>query len=245
MCSLLHAVPRSQQVPSRGRVDPSRPPAASIERFAAWRRRAGRSRRAQVDYAALLGEAAWQRLPATVRGRFAVDRVGEVTYVGRMETVAATTPGRALAALGRLVGEPLATRVGNEVPAHVRVYHEPGGGTVWERAYHFPGHPTRLVRSAKRLDEDGALLECLGAGLHMRLAVAESDGVLEFRSTGYFWRLLGVRIPLPRRWLPGETVVTHRDDGGGRFRFTLTIHHPLFGRIVHQDGAFREQEVEP
>ncbi len=200
---------------------------------------------ARVDYARLLGEAAWQRLPAAVRDRFTVDRVGEITYVGHMETVAASAPGRVLAILGRALGEPLATRTGTDVPAHVRVYHEPGGGTVWERAYHFAGYPTRLVRSAKRLDEDGALLECLGAGLHMRLAVAENDGVLEFRSRGYFWRVLGVRVPLPRRWLPGETLVTHRDEGGGRFRFTLTIHHPLLGRIVHQDGLFREQELEP
>ncbi len=199
----------------------------------------------RVDYARLLGQAAWLRLPVAVRARFAADRVGEVTYVGRMGTVAASPLGRALATLGRLAGEPLATRTGIDVPAHVRVYHERGGGTVWERAYHFAGQPTRLVRSAKRLDRDGTLLECLGAGLHMRLALAENDGALEFRSTGYFWRVLGLRVPLPRRWLPGETLVTHHDEGGGRFRFTLTIHHPLFGRIVHQDGVFAEQEVEP
>jgi len=127
----------------------------------------------------------------------------------------------------------------------VRVYQEPGGGTVWERAYHFPGRATRLVRSAKRLDADGTLLECLGAGLHMRLVLAERDHALEFRSTGYFWRLLGIRIPLPARWLPGQTLVTHRDEGAGRFRFTLVIQHPLFGRVVHQDGVFTEQEVDP
>lgn len=195
-----------------------------------------------VDYQRLLGDEAWRRLPAAIRRRFATPHADEIHYVGRFGEVSASRFARVLAQFGRLVGEPLAARVGTDVPAHVRVYRQ-GDATVWERAYHFRGRPTRLIRSAKRLDSDGTLLECLGAGLFMRLLVSESDGALEFRSTGYFWRILGVRIPLPSRWLPGETLVTHRDLGGGRFRFKLVIRNPLLGRLVYQDGEFHEQET--
>ena len=147
-----------------------------------------------------------------------------------------------LAAVCRLVGEPLVAEVGHGIPSHVRVFRDAHGGTVWERAYRFPGRPTRTVRSAKRLDRDGSLLVCLGFGMHMQRPVQEVDGELQFLSTGYFWKVLGLRVPLPRRWFPGETRVVHQDHGGGRFRFLLTIHHPLFGELVHQDGMFSEQE---
>ena len=195
-----------------------------------------------LDYRRLLGRGAWARLPADTRERFA-PHAGEVTYVGRMRRVHLNTAGRVLAQLCRLLGEPLVAGVGEGIPAHVRVFHDPRGGATWERAYHFPHRPTRLVRSCKRLDRDGTLLECLGFGLHMRLRLEEVAGALHFISTGYFWQGAGLRIPLPQRWFPGETTVTHEDLGAGRFRFTLTIRHPLFGVLVHQDGVFRTEEA--
>lgn len=197
---------------------------------------------APVDYRRLLGLAAWQRLPDAVRARFCHERARDVTYAGCMQQVSLNGAGRLLAAVCRVVGEPLVAGEGLGVPAHVRVFTDSRGGTVWERAYHFPGRPTRTVRSAKRLASDGLLLECLGFGLHMKLKVCEVHGELHFLSTGYFWRALGLCLPLPRRWFPGETRVVHQDLGGGRFRFLLSIRHPLFGEMVYQDGVFHEQE---
>ena len=200
------------------------------------------SQAGRPDYRQLLGTAAWRRLPAAVRARFSTALGREITYVGLMEKVEANAAGRVLALLCRFVGEPLITHVGRNVPAHVRVYTDRRGGTVWQRAYHFPSRATRLVRSVKRVNTDGELVECLGLGMHMQLSLHEVDGELHFRSTGYYWHAFGVRIPLPTRWFPGETLVVHRDEGNGRFRFILNIDHPLFGRIVHQNGTFEEQE---
>ena len=158
-----------------------------------------------------------------------------------MHEVQANIVGRILATLCRLVGEPLITHIGNDVPAHVRVYADRRGGTVWQRAYHFPGRATRLVRSVKRFTAEGELVECLGLGMHMRLSLHEVGGELHFRSEGYYWQCFGLRILLPTRWFPGEALVVHRDEGNGRFRFILTIDHPLFGRIIYQNGTFQEQ----
>ena len=200
------------------------------------------SQAGRPDYQQLLGTAAWRRLPPAVRARFSTALGREITYVGLMEKVEANFAGRILALLCRFVGEPLITHVGKNVPAHVRVYTDRRGGTVWQRAYHFPTRATRLVRSVKRVNRDGELVECLGLGMHMQLSLHEVDGELHFRSTGYYWHALGIRILLPARWFPGETLVVHRDEGNGRFRFILNIDHPLFGRIVHQNGSFTEQE---
>ena len=195
-----------------------------------------------VDYRRLLGAAAWGRLPAATRARFG-EHPDEVIYAGCMHRVVLRGPGRLLALACRFLGEPLVAGTGSRVPSHVRVFVDGRGGSVWERAYHFPFRATRTVRSVKRLDRDGCLLECLGLGLTMRLAVSEHEGALVFRSTGYFWRLPGIRLPLPARWFPGETTVVHRDEGGGRFRFSLRIVHPWFGSIVDQEGVFHAEEV--
>ena len=197
----------------------------------------------EVDYSRLLGAETWARLPEAVQHRFDHTAIREVTYVGCFETVDASFAGRCLAKLCQYVGEPLVALVGKKVPAYVRVYGDDTGGTVWERTYHFAHRPSRTVRSAKRLDDSGALLECLSLGLRMRLTVSVEGAELHFHSNGYYWECLGLRIPLPKKWFPGETLVIHRDEGGGWFRFILSIDHPFLGRIAYQNGLFREQET--
>ena len=196
-----------------------------------------------MDYQRLLGADAWARLPRTVRHRFDHPSLREVSYVGCFETVEASFAGRCLAILCRYLGVPLVALVGENVPALVRVYGDRAGGSVWERSYYFANRPSRTVRSAKRLERDNTLVECLGLGLRMRLTLAVVGTELHFRSDGYYWDCLGFRVPLPRRWLPGETLVVHRDEGDGWFRFILSIEHPLLGRIAYQNGLFRDPEV--
>jgi hypothetical protein len=67
--------------------------------------------------------------------------------------------------------------------------------------------------------EDGHLVEALGAGLRMRPQVFESGGALHFVSTGYYFQLGWIRIPLPGWLSPGTTC---RSRGPGRR--TLSIH---------------------
>ena len=77
----------------------------------------------------------------------------------------------------------------------------------------------------------------------MRLTLAVVGAELHFCSNGYYWQCLGLRVPLPTKWFPGETLVVHRDEGDGWFRFILRIKHPLLGQIAYQNGLFREQEA--
>jgi len=190
------------------------------------------------DFHLLLGDAAWQRLPAAVRARFGCPALtGAVTiYRGRAQ-VAASLAGRVLAQLCRLIGTPVAPFVGDEVPVIVRVIDTPEG-VIWERRYEFVGHAPVIVRSTKQLDEEGMLVEVLNAGLHMRLRVFEERGELHFLSTGYVFRIGPLRFRLPGWFLPGATHVVHQDLGEGRFRFRMTTTHHWFGRMFSQDGVF-------
>ncbi len=203
--------------------------------------------RAAPDFQQLLGQAAWRRLPARVRRRFAPHASAcRTVYRGRMSAVRASRAGRVLAQLCRLLGTPLAPHRGKHVPVSVHVFDLPGArGTVWERRYHFPHRSPVAIRSIKRLDRDGMLLEVLGAGLRMRLRVYEADGELHFLSVRYFVELLGLRVALPAWFPPGTTHVVHRDEGGGLFRFILSIQHPWFGEMFYQEGVFADEGVTP
>jgi hypothetical protein len=152
--------------------------------------------------------------------------------------------GLAFALLALPFRAPLPWRRSGAAPAEVRVRDDGAGGVVWERWLDLgaAGGPV-LIRSTKRLGPDGALLECVEGGLGMVLALREEDGALVFESRRYFLALGGAwRVPLPAALTPGRCRVTHAEENGDprRFRFTLEIRHPLWGRCFHQTGVFED-----
>ncbi len=186
----------------------------------------------------VLGAAAWQRLPAAVRARFA-ESAPDVSYAGAFEVVKASALGRVFAWLGMLAGPPVVPRTGENVAARVDV-RATRDGVEWRREYRW-GDRVDVVTSTK-LVRDGTLVERLPARLHMPLDVREENGVLVFESRGYYFVLFGgpfeLRLPLPAFFSPGRTRVEHVDLGHGWFRFTLIVMHPFFGEMFFQTGRF-------
>ena len=205
--------------------------------------RAGESTPRHHGLQFVLGQAAWTRLPAAVRARFAEPPVA-VDYVGEFDVVRASWLGRLVALVCLLLGTPVVPRTGRRVPAIVHVG-PTRSGVAWNREYRWPRSEPCLVRSTKIIDSLGNLVERLPARLCMPLTVYEQRGVLHFVSRGYYFdfgkRPDGRRItvPLPGLLSPGMTHVEHRDEPCGWFRFTMTVTHPLFGEMFYQTGRFR------
>jgi len=196
-----------------------------------------------VDFSRLVGAAGWSRLPEAVRRRFArAPAKGEVVrYRGSMVVVEQSWWGFLLAQACRLIGAPFAPYGGCDLPVTIALRGEADGGVAWEREYRYPGGRTATVRSVKRVDSDGGLLECVGGGFGMKLDVCERRGALHFISRGYFWRLGPLRLPLPHLLSPGVARVTHADLGGRAFRFEMTVEHAWLGLLFRQDGVFRSE----
>jgi hypothetical protein len=197
----------------------------------------------------VLGEPAWQRLPAAVRARFG-EPVVAVDYVGEFEVVRASPLGRLIATVCQLIGTPVVPRVGTQVPAIVHVG-PTAEGVAWHREYRWPNTSPCLVRSTKVIDANGDLVERLPAGLCMPLDVYEEGGALHFVSRGYYFEWsLGARfgchrVRLPKWLSPGTTHVEHHDEARGWFRFTMTVSHPLFGELFYQTGRFHAARNSP
>lgn len=197
---------------------------------------------AKPDFAALVGYDGWFRLKPDIRRRFG-EEPGDrpIRYVGTMHQVEASVFGLALAQLCRLWGSAFALYRGRDVPVDIVLRANPGDGAIiWERIYHYPDHPTTLVRSIKRKTARG-LVECVGGGFAMEMSVYEREHALHFDSRRYLWRLGRLTVPLPHFLAPGLAQITHRDLGGGSFRFVMSFRHRLLGTLFYQDGVFREE----
>ena len=189
----------------------------------------------------LLGKVAWQRLHPEVRRRFGVEAEATHHYAGFMSELRLSRLGWLLAQACRLIGTPLAPYRGRGVPVLARVHRDGRrGGTAWERFYCYPGRQPIRVSSTKVYDEAAGLMEVVVGGLGMYLGLSERGGAICFESRGYFWQAFGQRLPLPNLLSPGRTLVSHAEAGGGFFRFTLEIIHPVFGETVFQTGLFSE-----
>lgn len=199
-------------------------------------------------YRRLLGEAAWSQLPRAVQRRFSRRHAnGEtIVYRGHVEETRLTLAGRVLSQMARIAGAPLPLDDGATGPAVVIVTEAPEmSGHLWTRIYARPGRLPQAIRSAKRFQGPTGLEEDLGHGLSMALTLAVEDGVLVFRSTGYDLHVLGRRWRLPAWLSPGTCEIGHRDDGGGRFTFTLRLTHPVLGQIVSQTARFEDEDARP
>jgi uncharacterized protein DUF4166 len=197
-----------------------------------------------LRFQALLGTAAWSRLPPQVRHRFSTRLAAgvAVTYAGEIVECRRTLPGRLLAQLCRLIGAPLPLFDEVGVPAVVTVTEDGAtGGQHWTRIYARRRGFPQVIHSSKRFAGPTGLEEYLGCGLGIALRVrADADG-LHFYSEHYVLTVGAFRMRLPA-WLgPGALTISHVDRGSGQFAFVLALRHPWLGEIIRQTGLFHER----
>jgi len=195
------------------------------------------------EFERLVGAEGWRRLAGDIRSRFSEKPAPgrPIRYVGTMHAVRCSWAGLLLAQVCRLIGTPFAPYRGSDVPVAISLRHsDHADSVIWDREYHYPGRAPVLVRSIKVSTPQG-LLECVGCGFGMQLAVFEENRELHFLSRRYFWRIGDWTLWLPQLLTPGTAHVIHADLGDGRFRFSMSIRHRLLGTVFYQDGVFARE----
>jgi hypothetical protein len=120
---------------------------------------------------------------------------------------------------------------------------EGGGGQIWTRLYARRRGFPQVIHSAKRFCGPTGIEERVGRGVGMTLRVAVEDRALVFRSHRYFIAFGHRRMMLPAWATPGALTVTHREETGGRFFFSLEIVHPRLGPLIRQTVSFQEARL--
>jgi hypothetical protein len=182
----------------------------------------------------MVGAAAWSTLAPEMRRRFEPGH-GPAVYRGTMR-LERSAIGLVFARLAGVFGGPLPAQACDAANTVVSVRPE-AGGVVWERRL-----GGRVIRSVKRPGPGGALLERTAGGLGMALDVFVEDGALVFASRGFFLCLGRLLLPVPALLTPGRCRVEHTPAGEHRFRFTLTMTHPLWGTTFRQSGVFNDPQ---
>ncbi len=201
-----------------------------------------------LRFRALLGAAAWSRLPSAIRRRFS-KRLGagvSVTYAGEIVESCRSRFGVLLAHLCRLIGAPLPLCDDIGVPAIVTVTEDgAAGGQFWTRIYGRRCGFPQVIHSSKRFGGPTGLEEYLGGGFGIALRISADAQALHFHSDHYFVAVGGARLRLPGWLNPGALTISHVDRGAGRFAFELALRHPLFGEVMRQTSVFRERFAGP
>lgn len=192
----------------------------------------------------LLGQQAWSRLPIAVQKRFSKRLIaGEtVVYVGTIDQVEISKMGKVLATLLRLVGAPLPLHRETGVAFVVTVTEDTKtGGQNWSRLYASRNNFPQIIQSSKRFAGSTGLEEYIGFGIAMALKVRATQTALIFESAGFYLQLGQWRVPFPALLSPGLVTVTHEEVTPERFRFSLELTHPIYGKLIEQSGLFSEQ----
>jgi hypothetical protein len=193
----------------------------------------------------LLCDDDWLSLPAPIRARFS-KRMGPgdmTVYAGLVTAMRLSFAGRILVHLARLIGGPFPTTTYVGAASVVTVTeHAASSGQTWTRLYACHKARPQIIHSTKSFAGPTGLEEHVGGGIGMALDVRAEAGSLVFRSRHYFFRLGALRIALPQWATPGRLIVTHQEEGGGWFTFTLDVVHPLLGQLIHQAAKFRESK---
>lgn len=195
-------------------------------------------------FAKLVGQKAWRALRPAVRKRFGKRLKGgvSVAYQGRVVSMRMNLAGSVLANAVRIIGAPLPYDMSSvNQPAVVTVTEDIAGcGQFWIRQYGRKAGFPQVVHSSKRFAGATGLEEYIGYGIGMALNVCVEGQDLLFKSDHYFVQIFGHRLRIPRLLSPGALIIGHHDLGNGQFRFSLNLHHGLFGQMIHQDAIFSD-----
>jgi len=198
-----------------------------------------------LRFARLLGPDDWARLPPAIRRRFSkhITPDCEVHYDGLIEHTTLNLAGRALAQLLRLIGAPLPLDADNHGQRACVSINEArdGSGQRWTRRYdRTRARRPQTITSTKSFAGRTGCAEWVTPWLGMELGLRAEEDALYFESRTYCLKILGRRVVLPRGLSPGTIRVGHHHIRASEFRFTLTLTHPLFGRLVDQAILFRD-----
>ena len=224
---------------------------------AAWRLyRIDAAERDAAEAAPLVGEgelfrkilgSEWSKLHPDIQQRFAKNPAPgkPLLYYGTLAELRASRFGKLLGFASKpFIQGALIPYDDSGFPVDIQVYGKPGSQNIYkQRIYMLNGRKPVKFTSYMAESERGEVLEYVGLGLGMKLRLHVADGNLHFTSDGYFWDILGWRIPLPGVLTPGQTFLRHCNEAPNRFNVRIEIRHVLFGTTFVQAGVFHERRA--
>lgn len=194
-------------------------------------------------FRSLLSAHDWARLPEAVRRRFSkrVSDGATIIYKGRVIAIEYSRIGYLLAQMLRLLGAPMPLTLTPGLESVVTVTEDRScQGQFWTRMFARERGFPQMIHSVKRFAGVTGIEEVLPFGIVMALRLSVENGALCFNSAGYALCIGPARVRLPAWLTPGCLTVTHANVDNTTFVFSMTLRHPWFGRLLHQEASYQE-----
>lgn len=128
---------------------------------------------------------------------------------------------------------------GEKVAVEVHKTTDDGGILNWRRSMVYSDGKTDYFSSQMRYAVAHELVELIGFGFGIKLAVEVEAGDLLYRSKGHFWQWGRLNVDLPDWLLLGAAEIREHALSDDCFRLDFTIRHPVFGLSYCYQGEFR------
>ena len=187
----------------------------------------------------IFGEA-WGTLPDVMRKHYDI-RPGSadtVTVAGVM-TIERAWLARMLSPMLRLCGA-LVPYSGKDVPVTVR-FTSPLGtrAFIFDRTFYFSGHAPYRFRSRLERIQGSDVVEFMRFGFGWRARYAWDGQKVRLHHIGYVWRIFGVLVPMPFKWVIGSGNAWEEPIDENSFCMGMSVVHPCFGQTYGYGGIFR------
>lgn len=193
--------------------------------------------------------AEWNSLHPEIQARFAKNPTlgAPLFYTGFLSELTCSKVGKCIGLLaGPFIKGALIPYNDQDIPVDIQVYSKPNCDFIFkQRIYRLHKRKPIQFTSYMRESEKGEVLEYVGAGLGMKLVLSVCEGNLYFKSDGYFWDILGWRMPIPDWLTPGKVNLSHCNDSVNQFNIRIEIRHVLWGLTFSQVGVFYETDKPP
>ena len=186
----------------------------------------------------LLGDD-WNKLGEVVRRHYFL-RPNSSDYIcvsGKMLEVYHSAFAKLLIPFGLLFGAIVPFK-GKNILTDVHYNASPENANIyWDRVFKFPRRDYHFKSHMEPQGQHEAI-EFVRFGMGIRLRVSAEEGALVFRDIGYLWRILGLDIPIPGRWVMGSVYVEERPISVNSFSMQMILKHPMFGVLFRYQGRF-------
>jgi predicted DCC family thiol-disulfide oxidoreductase YuxK len=187
-------------------------------------------------FAAAFGEN-WDTMPTLFKIRYGnyAFKSQTITVKGQV-TIRFSTFFSYLTPLLRITGALVPYR-GHQVPVTVDFKSTNESNDVrMNRTFYYPNKKPYLFNSRFLVTPKGTVIEFMRFGLGVKMHYRYRDNNVVIRHRGYIWRILGLDIPMPLKYLLGEAHACETIVSEKIFSILFRIKHPFLGDIFEYEG---------
>lgn len=195
-----------------------------------------------IRYPEIIGQN-WQTLSNSIQRRFIknIPSREATIYQGRIHKTRLSVAGHVLSFLSNIIGAPMPKSTQERGPVIVIVREARAfNGQYWTRVFANKNKFPKIIQTIKRFAGPTGLEEMVTSFFGIALTIKTDRNNLSFISDHYFLSIGTRRLQLPSCLIPGTLIINHKETGPKRFRYTLSLTHPLLGEIFYQTAIFEE-----